>query len=138
MTYAEKLRSPMWQRRRLEVMARDGFKCTECGDGRRTLNVHHRWYERGVDPWSHGDECLTTLCEHCHELRTRVDDDSKRKTGALSREELVALLDDADRARNCVDVKAAWTADASRRLERLDAVKQELLELMEESQGNVS
>ena len=31
-TYAEMLRHPRWQSRRLEVMSRDGFRCTACAD----------------------------------------------------------------------------------------------------------
>jgi hypothetical protein len=40
-TFAEKLRHPKWQRKSLEEMERDGFRCMACGDegssvGRRT------------------------------------------------------------------------------------------------------
>jgi hypothetical protein len=65
--YGEKLRDPRWQRRRLEVMKRDDFKCRLCGDAEHTLNVHHLWYERGADPWDYIDDALITTCETCHE-----------------------------------------------------------------------
>ncbi|MGF6636791.1 HNH endonuclease [Paraburkholderia sp. MM6662-R1] len=65
--YAEKLRDPRWQRRRLEIMQRDNFACTECGDTESTLNVHHRRYIRGVEPWDCPTAMLVTLCERCHE-----------------------------------------------------------------------
>jgi len=29
-TYAEKLKHPLWQRKRLEILNRDGFKCAQC------------------------------------------------------------------------------------------------------------
>lgn len=67
LTYAEKLRDPRWQRRRLEIMQRDGFKCRDCQDAGRTLNVHHLAYVKGWEPWDYGDEYLMTLCEKCHE-----------------------------------------------------------------------
>ena len=67
MIYSDKLRSPLWQRRRLEIMQRDGFRCSACGDDKNTLNVHHLWYSG--EPWDVPDEALETLCENCHETR---------------------------------------------------------------------
>lgn len=66
LTYSEKLRDPRWQKMRLQIMERDGFKCRECGDQTKTLNVHHRWYEKGKAPWEYDDFALMTLCEECH------------------------------------------------------------------------
>lgn len=68
-TYGQKLLDPRWQKRRLEILERDGWKCQEpdCGDKTATLHVHHRWYEPGADPWDAGDDALVTLCESCHE-----------------------------------------------------------------------
>ena len=65
-TYAEKLRDPRWQRKRLEIMERDGFSCASCGDAQSTLNVHHCYYGKGKDPWQYEDRFLMTLCEACH------------------------------------------------------------------------
>jgi hypothetical protein len=65
-TYSEKLRDPRWQRMRLEVMNRDEFTCQVCYDKAATLNVHHRWYRFGADPWDYPAEALVTLCESCH------------------------------------------------------------------------
>lgn len=64
-TYSEKLRDPRWQRKRLEIMQRDHFKCTECGDDERTLNVHHWKYAK--EPWDAKNEDLVTVCEQCHQ-----------------------------------------------------------------------
>lgn len=66
-TYAEKLKHPLWQRKRLEILNRDGFKCRCCGNGEKTLHVHHLKYTRGRDPWDYPDASLVTLCEVCHE-----------------------------------------------------------------------
>jgi hypothetical protein len=63
-TYSEKLRDPRWQRKRLEIMQRDNFTCTQCGDTKSTLNIHH--WEYSGDPWEAGDENLSTVCEKCH------------------------------------------------------------------------
>lgn len=66
-TYSEKLRDPRWQKKRLEILSRDGFKCSLCGDSKNTLHVHHFTYNNGGEPWDHESYQLTTLCESCHE-----------------------------------------------------------------------
>jgi hypothetical protein len=63
-TYSEKLRDPRWQRKRLEIMQRDNFTCTQCGDTKSTLNIHHWEYRK--EPWDVSSEDLTTVCEACH------------------------------------------------------------------------
>ena len=63
-SYSEKLKDPRWQRKRLEVMQRDNFKCAICSTETKTLNVHHKTYKG--DPWEQENEDLTTLCEDCH------------------------------------------------------------------------
>ena len=70
-SYYELLRDPRWQRRRLEIMQRDDFECTDCGDKENPLNVHHVRYKRGRKPWEYDDCDLETLCEDCHAEQTR-------------------------------------------------------------------
>lgn len=65
-TYYEQLKDPRWQRKRLEVMERDGFECVVCGSGEKTLNVHHGYYEKGLAPWEYDSQTLWTICEDCH------------------------------------------------------------------------
>ena len=76
-SYAEKLKHPLWQRKRLEILNRDGFKCRRCGDETRTLHVHHLKYSRGRDPWLYPDASLVTLCEVCHEVEHEDRQDSR-------------------------------------------------------------
>jgi hypothetical protein len=66
-TYSEKLRDPRWQKKRLEIMQRDGFRCQECTDDSTTLHVHHTRYVKGREPWEYSNGFLVTLCEKCHE-----------------------------------------------------------------------
>jgi len=66
MTYAEKLKDPRWQKKRLEIFERDGFACRLCRNKKATLNVHHHLYERGKDPWEYSNDVLDTLCNKCH------------------------------------------------------------------------
>lgn len=65
--YAKMLLDPRWQRKRLEILERDGWACTICGDKEKTLHVHHMHYLYGAAPWEYENGYLSTLCEDCHE-----------------------------------------------------------------------
>jgi hypothetical protein len=67
MTYAEKLKDPRWQKKRLVILERAGWACQVCGDKETTLHVHHLKY--GKEPWEIEDKYLECLCESCHEVR---------------------------------------------------------------------
>lgn len=66
-SYAELLKDPRWQRKRLEILTRDDWTCQSCADKETTLHVHHRYYVRGRLPWQYDADCLVTLCEACHQ-----------------------------------------------------------------------
>jgi hypothetical protein len=65
--YSKKYKHPSWQKMRLDVFSRDGFKCRHCGTSETTLHAHHRFYISGRDPWDYDPESIITLCEKCHE-----------------------------------------------------------------------
>lgn len=65
-TYAEKLRDPRWQRRRLEIFQRDDWKCQLCCRTDLELHVHHL-YRTNEDPWDEPDLHLLTVCQLCHD-----------------------------------------------------------------------
>ena len=67
MTYAEQLRHPNWQKRRLERLDASGWECQNCGEKQVTLHVHHRRYVKGRMAWEYDDIELAVLCEECHE-----------------------------------------------------------------------
>lgn len=69
-TYAEKLKDPRWQKKRLEILQRDEWACQKCFDSESTLVVHHRLYFPNAEPWDYPDDLLITLCENCHEEET--------------------------------------------------------------------
>lgn len=71
-SYSELLKDPRWQKKRLEILNRDSWKCCQCSRGDKTLHVHHKQYRRGAKPWEYDDSELTTLCEGCHDKRHRV------------------------------------------------------------------
>ncbi len=68
MTYKEKLLDPRWQKRRLQILQRDKWRCTWCGNKNLTLHVHHFSYPKGKEIWEVDDSVLTTLCELCHSI----------------------------------------------------------------------
>jgi hypothetical protein len=68
--YQQKLRDPRWQKKRLQVLERDGWACQTCQDTTTTLHVHHMCYSKGKDPWEYPMSALQTLCEECHLYET--------------------------------------------------------------------
>ena len=82
MTYSEKLKDPRWQRKRTEILNRDGFKCRDCGADDKTLHVHHCFYERG-EPWKTRDGLLLTLCKDCHKTLGEMESDAKLALGMI-------------------------------------------------------
>ena len=65
-SYSEQLKNPLWQKKRLEIFNRDNFTCQICLDTEETLQVHHKFYDKGKKAWEYGNDRLTTLCETCH------------------------------------------------------------------------
>lgn len=65
-TYAEKLKDPRWQKKRLEIFQRDQFRCMECFSDEKSLQVHHIAY-KGKNPWDTPNELLITYCHECHQ-----------------------------------------------------------------------
>lgn len=57
-------KDPRWQKRRLEIMERDGFQCVSCSDKESELHVHHKRYKG--QPWEAEDDDMQTLCVSCH------------------------------------------------------------------------
>jgi len=83
-TYSEKLRSPLWQRRRLDIFQRDNFQCQSCDRTDLTLHVHHLKYFPNLEPWEYEDHYLVTYCELCH--------NSEHLMGDSIRESLIQIV----------------------------------------------
>lgn len=91
-TYAEMLRRPEWQKKRLRAMEAAQFACQECFADDKTLNVHHRYYLKNAKPWEYPDDALVCLCEGCHGRRHELTDEAKRLLGFLSSSSLEHAL----------------------------------------------
>ncbi len=72
MNYSEKLKDPRWQKKRLEIFARDEWCCRNCYDSKSTLTVHHFRYIPGRDPWDYPPDLLISLCEECHSIEYQM------------------------------------------------------------------
>lgn len=70
--YSDKLKNPLWQRKRLEILNRDDFTCCKCGDKETELHVHHLKYTG--EPHEAPNEDLETLCKDCHRLVENLRD----------------------------------------------------------------
>ena len=96
--YAQKLKDPRWQRKRLEALNAASFCCSICGDSESTLHVHHRTYLKGREPWEYDIGQLQVVCESCHAAAHEGEDvfalvGSYLPSGMpLGREELACTL----------------------------------------------
>ena len=76
--YAEKLKLPQWQQRRLKILERDGFTCTICNEYGHQVHAHHLYYENGKMPWEHPDSALICVCDKCHDYEHEIEKDIKK------------------------------------------------------------
>ena len=99
--YSKLLRHPEWQKMKTRVQIRADFKCEHPGcdyplDENNHLNVHHTYYENGLEPWEHPIESLQCLCERHH-----------KEAHVMMRKQPALNLDDPDTqsSLNAVDWK---------------------------------
>lgn len=76
-SYYEQIKSPEWQKKRLEILDRDKFTCRDCGDKKTELHVHHLSYEYKKEIWNYDNSNFVTLCKTCHEHITALKKDIK-------------------------------------------------------------
>ncbi len=74
--FSAQYKSPLWQKKRLEILERDGFRCLSCGSKDKQLHVHHCNYYKGEAVYESLPQLLVTLCEDCHreahEIKSRI------------------------------------------------------------------
>jgi len=63
--YSEYLKDSRWSDKRLIILKRDEFKCSECGC-EKNLHIHHKIYIKDKKPWEYDNGFLITLCKGCH------------------------------------------------------------------------
>lgn len=91
MNYGELLRDPRWQRRRLEILERDGWRCRHCCEDKRELQVHHKRYGAGA-PWEVPPEWLVTLCDLCHARVTEMRKQLNEIVSGMTAEQVMGVI----------------------------------------------
>jgi len=87
-TYSEKLKNPLWQKKRLSVLKYANWRCQICGSKEKELHVHHSYYEKNKEPWEYDKNVMIAICDECHaKFHDKVDDNNELK-------ELEKLIDD--------------------------------------------
>lgn len=82
-TYYEKLKSPQWQKKRLEILNERGFSCESCCIDSEQLHVHHKIYKKGLDPWDYPNYNYAVLCDSCHKEAHQTIDTMNELIGVL-------------------------------------------------------
>ena len=89
--YSEKLRDGRWQKKRLEILDRDSFHCLCCIHSEsKPLNVHHLYYEKGLEPWEYDNDAMVTLCDDCHDI---IHNNLQKLSGIIAFKILIGELD---------------------------------------------
>lgn len=63
MSYRDYLNTPHWREMRKRALKSSGYKCQLCNNFDKTLDVHHRTYERRGEEYI---KDLIVLCRPCH------------------------------------------------------------------------
>jgi hypothetical protein len=66
LSYAEQIKHPLWQKKRLEVLSANNWICQDCKAFGQTLHVHHTAYKKGRMLWEYEVDELRCLCDLCH------------------------------------------------------------------------
>ncbi len=69
MQYWQQLKDPRWQQKRLEILKRANFSCECCSDKPEgeALEIHHKYYQKGLMAWEYPNNSLACFCHGCHE-----------------------------------------------------------------------
>lgn len=83
LSYEKQIKSPHWQKRRLQILQRDNFTCQICGSTEKTLHVHHLCYKKDAKIWDYPDKTLITLCEDCHRIEHEMRSENDNSITSL-------------------------------------------------------
>ncbi|MBY0480833.1 MAG: hypothetical protein K2Q21_05710 [Chitinophagaceae bacterium] len=72
-SYSEKLKNPLWQKKRQYVLKRAENNCEDCGKTNVPLDIHHCYYVYGLEPWQYPYDALKALCRDCHNKRGEIE-----------------------------------------------------------------
>lgn len=86
----EQYKHPLWERKRDEILERDGNTCTVCGSDKHRLEVHHKCYLPDLLIWEYDNELLASVCGKHHEQLTY---DMPKVAGLIAFEALKGSFD---------------------------------------------
>lgn len=92
MNYAQQIKRPEWQKKRLEVLELHDFTCQLCGAKEEELHVHHPFYTRGAMIWQYETSDLECLCHRCHKDVHALDERLKKEISTLHPAEKMQIL----------------------------------------------
>lgn len=91
-SFAEQIKHPKWQRKRLEVLSAANWTCQKCDADDVTLNVHHKQYVKGRLYWEYEAHELECLCENCHKEEHDTQDGLKSLLAEVTTVEAFAFI----------------------------------------------
>lgn len=97
MNYAQQIKHPNWQKKRLEVLEKWDFTCQCCGAKEDELNIHHPLYKKGALIWQYEWHELQCLCVKCHKDAHAVDEKLKKMIALMApphKQSLIAYCHD--------------------------------------------
>jgi hypothetical protein len=107
--YADLLRDPRWQKKRLKKLEDADWMCQPCHDESSMLSVHHKRYVKGRMPWEYDDIELVVLCQPRHD-QTHVAKDIQ--SALLARLDVDGPMGIDDFFAYGAGAVADWMADA--------------------------
>jgi hypothetical protein len=143
MGYKEDFKDPRWQKKRLEILNRDGFICQGCYDSESTLNVHHLYYMSSRKPWEYPDGALITFCDECHDAEHHREETIIDSLSSIIGDTLLECVPDIIRANliftNCgIPPFVCALADAMHEYAIQGHSTSELIEFLESKNKGVS
>lgn len=94
MNYSDQLKSPKWQKKRLDILNLRGFKCEKCNCEENQLHVHHRFYLKNRKAWEYDNDVFQVLCYICHENEHKKEEPKKFDLYDYIYEQLNNIKDD--------------------------------------------
>lgn len=93
MDYKEQIKSPKWQKKRLQILELHNYTCEICGDTETQLHVHHSRYIKGRKIYEYDNDVLMCVCEKCHnEIHNKNKEVKEEKIYPKYLSELIDLM----------------------------------------------
>lgn len=94
--YSDKLKNPIWQKKRLEILQLRGFKCELCSCETKELHVHHRFYIKGRNVWEYDNDVFQVLCCDCHEKEHKKKEIAAKNLALSKYQNLINIIESSD------------------------------------------